>query len=610
MFKKPLACAVGLSAVCVSGFMTLHAGAQVIDSVRVASGLSQPCWVGAPAGDFNRVFIIEQKPSSTGRVRVLDITTNPPTLSPTTYLTVSPVATADEQGLLGLAFHPDFLNNGYFWVNYNTSGGTTVIARYRANAPFATSTTANPTATTLLTIAQPFSNHNGGWMGFGPDGYLYISTGDGGSGNDPNGAGQSLSTLLGKMLRIDVDGPDNVPGNADDGPTSYTVPATNPFPGATAPFNTIWAYGLRNPWRCSHDRTTGELYIGDVGQNSGSSQEEISHQPADVAGSMGGRNYGWRCMAGTLCTGLSGCTCNAANLVLPISNYATGSSSRCAVIGGYVYRGSAIPALQGHYFFADYCAAQIYTMQYTGTPNPAVVTRTSDLSPSTNGFAINTITSFGEDAAGEIYICDRGGELFKVVPVPVPPPANDTCAGASLVGNGSSAFNTAAYATDGIDEGTSCGFTAPTQITNDAWYKYLAPCTGTATVSVCGATFDTRIAVYAACPGGAGTALVCNDNACGNASEVSFPVVSGTLYQIRVGGVNGATGTGTIVRSCATPPSCPADFDSSGGVGTADLLQLINAWGPCAGCPQDLDGSNVVGTPDLLQLINAWGPCL
>lgn len=390
-------------------------GIPELDTVRVAVGLSRPLYVTAPAGDFSRIFILEQFSGTTGRVRILNIPSN--TLNATPYLSISPVTTGNEQGLLGLAFHPDFLNNGYFWVDYTNSSGATVIARYQANAPFATSTTANAaSATTVLTISQPFTNHNGGWIGFGPDGYLYIAMGDGGSANDPGNRAQNINELLGKMLRIDVDGADNIPGNDDDdgviGMTlaPYTSPADNPYAGAIPGRDEIWNIGLRNPWRNSFDRATGDFYIGDVGQNS---IEEIDFQPGGLSGTPV-RNYGWRCMEGLSCTGLTGCTCNGADLTLPISQY-THSGGRCSITGGYVYRGCAIPELNGVYFFADYCTAEIFSFTYSGSGSaPTPTNRTAELAPG-GGLAINTITSFGEDALGELYICDQGGEVFKIV---------------------------------------------------------------------------------------------------------------------------------------------------------------------------------------------------
>ena len=380
-------------------------------STRVASGLSMPLYAVAPTGDFNRLFIVEQRSGSTGRIRILDLTQNPPVLLATPYLSISPVSTSDEQGLLGLAFHPDFANNGYFYVDYTNSVGTTVVARYQATAPYMTSTTADPlSAQTVLTQTQPQSNHNGGWIGFGPDNMLYVDFGDGGNAND-TGAGhnstmgnaQDLMTFLGKQLRIDVNG-DDFPSDANK---NYAIPTTNPFFGSTTALNEIWHYGLRNPWRASFDRLTGEMWIGDVGQGA---IEEVDVVPAGV----NGLNFGWRCTEGNNCTGLTGCVCNGPTLTGPKHTYAH-TGGNCSITGGYVYRGSAMCSFQGLYLFADYCTAKVWSVQWNGSTVSNLTDRTAQLAPGA-GLAINSITSFGEDAAGELYICDRGGEVFKIIP--------------------------------------------------------------------------------------------------------------------------------------------------------------------------------------------------
>ena len=406
---------LGLAA---AGLLTgQQASAQTVDTVRIANGLSRPVFATAPKADYNRLFVVEQFSGSVGRVRIINIPAN--TLNPTPFLSVTPVATGNEQGLLGLAFHPNFLDNGYFFVNYTNGSGTTIIARYQANAPFATSTTANAaSATTVLTITQPFSNHNGGWIGFAPndtEGLLFVGTGDGGSANDPGNRAQNINDLLGKMLRIDVDGADNIPGNDDDdgiiGMTQppYTSPSDNPFAGPTAGRDEIWATGLRNPWRNSFDRLDSRLFIGDVGQNA---IEEVSVAALNASGV----NYGWRCMEGNNCTGLTGCTCNAAALRRPVLQYSHAGGA-CSITGGYVYRGCAVPAIYGQYFYADYCSAQIFSNAYAGDGTVAAgasTTRTAELAPG-GGLSIGSITSFGEDAYGELYICDQAGEIFKVV---------------------------------------------------------------------------------------------------------------------------------------------------------------------------------------------------
>ena len=421
----------------------LPAFSQTLTTVRVASGLAKPHFVTHAPGDPDRIFIVEQRSGSTGRIRVLDLTSG--TLLASPFLSVTGVTTGNEQGLLGLAFHPDYQNNGLFYVNYTTTGGgaagKTVIAEYQASPP--SSNIANGAAVrTIIQYNQPESNHNGGWIGFGPDGYLYIAAGDGGGSNDQhgsNGNGQLLTTNLGKMLRLDVNG-DDFPA---DTLKNYAIPPTNPFFGSTTANPEIWAYGLRNAWRDSFDRVTGDLWIADVGQNA---VEEIDFQPA---GAAGGRNYGWRCMEGLTCTGLSGCTCNAAALTMPISTY-THTGGACSITGGYVYRGCAIPDLAGTYFFADYCSNQISSFRYSTVGGITEFTnRTAELAPG-GGLSIATVTGFGEDALGEIYICDEGGsaaaagEIFKIVPRTIAHDCNqngradacDIALGTSLDANG------------------------------------------------------------------------------------------------------------------------------------------------------------------------------
>jgi hypothetical protein len=384
----------------------------------------------------------------------------------------------------------------------------------------------------------------------------------------------------------------------------YTNPSTNPFFGPTAGLDEIWAWGLRNPWRCSFDRMTRELYIADVGQNA---IEEIDFQPADVNGSMGGRNYGWRCYEGNSAYNTAGCG-PAGNYVSPIYTY-THAGGACSVTGGYVYRGPAIPALQGTYFFADYCSAQIFSFRYSISGGITEFTdRTSDLAPG-GGLSISTITSFGEDAAGEMYIVDRGGEVFKIVPLA---PANNACANATSIGDGATQFTTASATTDGPDEPSLCNFNGYSQIGSDVWFRYTATCTGHVTVSLCGANFNAKMAIYPACPTGSGQALACNDDSCGTSPRITFAATSGASYTIRVGGVNAVTGSGTINISCVAPPDCPADIDDNGYVNIDDLFAVINSWGPCGGCPADISppgGNGFVNIDDLFAVINSWGQC-
>lgn len=366
--------------------------AQNLTTQLVVSGLARPVWVGHAPGDFNRLFILEQRSGSTGRVRIFDLTTN--TLLATPFLSLT-VSTASEQGLLGMAFHPDYGNNGYFYLNYTNSAGTTIVARFQVSAD---PNVANPASfSQVLSIAQPFSNHNGGWIDFGPDGYLYIGMGDGGSANDPGNRAQTITNqLLGKMLRLDVNG-DDFPA---DNNRNYAIPADNPFVGVTGD-DEIWAYGLRNPWRNAFDRATGDLWIADVGQNA---IEEISFQPAS---STGGENYGWRCYEGNNAFNTTGCP-PANTMVFPIHTY-THAGGACSITGGEVYRGCAIPELHGTYFFADVCSNQVWSLKYNGVSVTDFTNRTAQLGAGTN------IVSFGMDAYGEMYICNLGGTVRKIV---------------------------------------------------------------------------------------------------------------------------------------------------------------------------------------------------
>ncbi|MCK6554367.1 PQQ-dependent sugar dehydrogenase [Candidatus Binatia bacterium] len=358
-----------------------------IRAERVATGLSQPVFVVAPPRDTTRVFIVEK----TGRIRILKFGT----LLPTAFLDLAAlISGGGEQGLLGLAFHPSYADNGRFFVNYTDTDGDTVVAEYRVSA--------NPdiadagSQEILLQIDQPFDNHNGGQVSFGPDGFLYIGTGDGGSGGDPMDNAENIDSHLGKLLRIDV-----------DNGTTYVSPPTNPFFGAVPGLDEIWAYGLRNPWRFSFDRLNGDLYIGDVGQGS---WEEIDWRPGS---STGGENYGWDVMEGLHCFEPPS-ACTQTGLTMPVLEYDHGQG--CSVTGGYVYRGCKMPDLAGTYFYADYCTEFVRTLTMSGGVATNLQDRTAELE--SGGVSIDAITSFGEDARGEIYITDQGGEVFKIVPGP------------------------------------------------------------------------------------------------------------------------------------------------------------------------------------------------
>ena len=362
----------------------------------VASNLSRPLHVAAPKLDPNRLFIVEQP----GRIRLV----KNGQLLPEPFLDItSRVSCCGERGLLSVAFHPDFENNSRFFVDYTNLDGNTVIARYTVGG--APDVVDAASERILLTIPQPFANHNGGQLAFGPDGYLYAGMGDGGGGGDPQENGQKDTTPLGKLLRLDV--------NAAN-PPYYAVPPSNPNAGAGALLGLIWAKGLRNPWRFSFDRATGELYIADVGQGD---FEEIDIQPASSAG---GENYGWDIFEGSHCFEpaplLPDCPLPPTGFTMPVLEYDHGQG--CSVTGGFVYRGCTLPELRGTYFYADYCTNFIRSFVYAGGRATSERDWTADLAPEGGG-SFGGVAGFGEDARGELYICDQvRGTVFKIVAAP------------------------------------------------------------------------------------------------------------------------------------------------------------------------------------------------
>jgi len=373
----------------VAGLMFLCVAAQAaaitLDLQLVTANVTNPVYVTNARDGSGRLFIVEQ----TGRIKIFDGTN----LLATPFLDIAnQVYFSGEQGLLSMAFHPGFKTNGYFYVCYTIPPGATsnVVVRFQASPPNANTVNTN-TMQTVLQISHPTnSNHNGGQMQFGPDGYLYIGTGDGGSGCDPPNNAQNLGSLLGKMLRIDV----------NNFSTNYTIPPSNPFVATVGARPEIWAYGLRNPWRFSFDRLTGDLWIGDVGQ---SAREEVDLQPAS---STGGENYGWRCFEGFL-TNTCALTCSNYPSTLPIIDY-DHSSGRCAIMGGYRYRGTKIPPVYGTYFYADECGGQIYGLVSNGADG------WQNLFTNSTAF---TITTFGEDQDGELYFSQyaTAGAIYRIV---------------------------------------------------------------------------------------------------------------------------------------------------------------------------------------------------
>jgi glucose/arabinose dehydrogenase len=357
------------------------AGTPALASTLVVGGLQSPLDVQAAPGDSSRLFVVEQR----GRIRIV----RGSTLVGTPFLDISGrISCCGERGLLGLAFHPDYAQNGRFYVNYTNPQGHTHISEFRVSQ---NPDVASPDSERLLLfVSQPFSNHNGGGLAFGPDRRLYIALGDGGSGGDPLNNGQDLRTYLGKLLRIDVDG--GMP---------YAVPSDNPFRGNSAALPEIWALGLRNPWRFSFDRATGELYIADVGQ---SAREEVNVAPRGA----GGQNYGWSIMEGTQCFRPSS-GCPTANLTLPVLDY--GRAVGGSITGGYVYRGCRMPGYAGTYFYGDFVSGTIRSFRLQG----GQAAEQRDLT-ATVGRGIGNISSFGQDAQGEVYILDYDGELYRLVP--------------------------------------------------------------------------------------------------------------------------------------------------------------------------------------------------
>jgi glucose/arabinose dehydrogenase len=338
----------------------------------VVSGLVRPVDLQHAGDGSGRLFVIEK----VGRIRVVQ----DGQLLETPFMDIVERvgSSGNEQGLLGMAFHPTYAENGFFYVNYTDVNGDTVIARYQVTAD---ANIADPNSeVVLLTADQPFRNHNGGVLAFGPDGYLYAGLGDGGSAGDPNGNGQSLDTLLGKILRLDVNSAD-----------PYAIPPDNPFG------NEIWAYGLRNPWRFSFDRANADLFIGDVGQGE---WEEIDYLPA---GTPGGANFGWDYFEGT--HPFEGTPPQDAQLIPPVAEY-DHSGGNCSVTGGYVYRGS-MPEWNGVYLYSDYCSGIIWGLIRSdgGWQNQVLF--------DTPG----SITSFGQDESGEIYIITDTGRVLRLAPL-------------------------------------------------------------------------------------------------------------------------------------------------------------------------------------------------
>ncbi len=400
---------------------TLPNVGQIVATL-VAGGFNAPVFAASAPGDANRLYVVEK---DLGRIVLLDLSTG----NRSTFLSIptNQLTTGGEQGLLSVAFHPNYQSNGRFFVNFVNANGDVEVRSYTRSA--GNPDIANPTGTTVITVAHPGqTNHNGGTVAFGPDGYLYVSIGDGGGGGDPGENAQNTSSLLGKILRLDVNG-DAFPGDAA---RNYAIPSDNPFVGQPGA-DEIWAYGLRNPWRFSFNSATGDLFIGDVGQ---SAREEIDFQPAGT----GGLNYGWDTREGTL--PFEGPDSPA--FVDPIFEYARTLGQ--SVTGGYVYHGPA-PGLQGSYIFADFLSNRVWSLRVENGQAVDVIERTGQIV--TGGAPLSQIASFGVDGNGALYAISLAGSIYRLAPSAAAGDGNDTISG----GNGNDTI-AGGIGNDVIDGGT------------------------------------------------------------------------------------------------------------------------------------------------------------
>jgi glucose/arabinose dehydrogenase len=469
----------------------------------------------SPVGIYNcgdnRLFILEKDEGD------IEIITNTGTAIGKFLDLTGSITTGGERGLLGLAFHPNYLQNGLFYVNYTNTSGHTVVKRFQVSAD---PNVADPNSGfTILTVNQPYSNHNGGHIAFGPDGYLYIGMGDGGSSGDPQARSQNPLELLGKMLRIDV-----------DNGSPYSIPETNPFYGQSDTLPEIWSLGLRNPWKWSFDRATGDMWIGDVGQNA---WEEIDFQPAG----MSGMNFGWRCYEGDATYNTGNCQPQSF-YDFPVVDYSHGGNDDfCSITGGMVYRGQNFPALDGLYFFTDYCAGDIHSLTSNGQGG------FDDAILLTTGAGA---VAFGEDVNGELFLVFNTGTISRIV---------DSCPFyPSISGTGTGSLQ--------ADVGTAYW-----------WYKD--------GVLIDGATDQT----YTPTAPGVYNARVNNGECIRETNSLPFVFVSGIPGCTYMNATNyndyAEVDDGTCLFSVDC--DCPADLDVNGVIGISDLMIFIGEYGSACG---------------------------
>jgi len=528
---------------------------------EIASGLSQPVFVTNAGDGFGRLFIVERS----GRILIF----KNGSILPTPFLNIQSIvkSSGGEQGLLAVAFHPSYSMNGKFYVAYtaprngDSTGSNLILEKFSVSANNADQADSS-SGSILLSISHPnYSNHNGGTLLFGPNGYLYWSAGDGGGTGDPDNNAQNLNSLLGKILRIDV-----------NSGSPYSIPTSNPFYNNPSPSirKEIWAYGLRNPWRLSFDRVTGDLYIGDVGQ---SRQEEIDFQSA---GSTGGDNYGWPIMEGSLCYNPS-TGCDQTGKVLPIAEY--DHSLGCSVTGGYAYHGQAYPELDGYYFYGDFCSGRLFRAY--NNANHWISSQILDTTFS--------ISSFGEDENGELYIVDySSGKIYQIQYI-VPSPNDDFNLASTVNSIPFTATLGTSTATQAADDPTVPGCNLKAGLAS-VWYRYVSSSNRPVYVDTFGSSYDTYLAVWTGARGNL-SLVTCNDDTNGIQSAAGFNAVATTTYFIEIAQYNGPlSGAASKPVPSSTGGSLKLHFTSFSDVpGTHIFWRPIEGFykaGITAGCSQ------------------------